>query len=156
MTPSMPPNPAATPPPVTLRLQTDRSTYGRGDAVGLRVVIANAAQGRITISELSRNAPEWESSVLMTRPDGSTTACVKPENGELISISGMYPSVEAGAQIVEPSVGYRPLTKWGCGIDAVGTYTLRLRREFLDFSSGRFSYVLSSPTEIHVLESIRP
>ena len=149
----MPPKPAATPPPVVIRLQTDKSTYRRGEAVGLRVVISNTGPARISVSELSRNGPEWQSTVLMMRPDGSTVTCSQPQNGSLISISGMYPSIEPGAQIVEPSTGFRSLAKWGCTADAVGTYTLRLRREFLDFYSGGFSYLISPKVEIQVVET---
>jgi hypothetical protein len=154
---SMPPSvaptlPSATPAPVTIRLQTDRRTYIRGDQVGLKIVITNVAPVRTSISEIAQNAPEWQSEVLLTRPDGSTATCTRPDNGELLSISGMYPSIEPGKELVEPSAGFRPLAKWGCVADAVGKYQLKLRRKFLDFYSGRFFYLTTPPSEIEVLE----
>jgi len=131
---SMPPEPLATPAPITMRLQTDKRTYVRGDQVGLKVVVTNVAPVRTSISEIAQNAPEWQSEVFLTRPDGSTTTCTRPDNGELLSISGMYPSIEPGKELTEPSTGFRSLTKWGCDTKTLGTYRIRLRIEILERS----------------------
>jgi hypothetical protein len=88
----------------------------------------------------------------LTRPDGSTVTCSRSENRELLSISGMYPSIEPGKELTEPSTGFRPLAKWGCVADAVGNYKIKLRRKFLDFYSGRFFYLVTPPVVIEVLE----
>src|SRR5579885_2834864 len=47
---TMPPKPPPTPPPVRVRLETDKTTYNRGDPVGLKIVIINPAPVPVTIS----------------------------------------------------------------------------------------------------------
>ena len=148
-----PPPALATPAPVVMRLQTDKKTYVRGDRVGLQIVITNVAAVPTTISEIAQGAPEHESEVLITRPDGTTKACTRPNDGTLLSISGMYRSIEPGKDFLEPASGFRPLAKWGCVADTIGTYTLKLRRKFLDGYSGRFFFLVTPPVEIRVVDS---
>ncbi|MBV8369699.1 MAG: hypothetical protein JO036_12340 [Candidatus Eremiobacteraeota bacterium] len=145
-----PPPALATPAPVTMRLETDKAVYVRGESVGLKVVITNVAGVPTSVSDIAPNGPEWQSEVLLTQPDGSTRTCRRPDNGELLSISAMYPRIEPGKELIAPRTGFRPLAKWGCVAHAIGTYTLKLRRAFLDPHTGHFFFLVTPPVVINV------
>jgi hypothetical protein len=147
-----PPPAVATPAPISLQLQTDKQTYRTNEQVGLRVIITNLAPFHVSPSIIALDAPEWESEVFLTRPDGSRQTCIRPENGELLSISAMYPNIDPRKQLIEPRTGYRPLRKWGCALEAPGSYSLKLRQFFVDFYTAGHYYLDTPPIEVRVIE----
>ena len=142
--PSPLPHASATSAPIAVQLQTDKQTYVPGETVGIRVIITNIAAVRTTVSAIAPEAPEWESDIMLTSPNGATRRCRRPEGGPLLNISGMYPSVYPGTPLLEPTNGFRSLARWGCTVDAPGAYVLTMLHRFQDPYTGG-GYSLTTP-----------
>lgn len=143
-----------TPPPVAVVARTDRRVYRRGMPVGLQISITNIGASPVPIYVLTTERPEYESTIYLTRPGGGTTACgPQLEGDELpLTVSASFPNIGPGRSLRLPVSGYRSLLRWGCNLKAIGSYTLRLRRKFRDFSSGGYSDVESPPVVFNVVE----
>ncbi len=151
MTINVPP----TPPPVAVRVRTDHRVYKRGDRIGIRILITNERAETISISLVSVDRPEYESQAFLAHPGGSIEECKTPEldaDGPL-TVTRLFQKIQPGQTISLPGEPFRWLSKWGCNVNANGSYTLYSRRWLLDYYTGGRPDIDAPPVTFNVVGS---